>query len=108
LQVTYNGTELNQDALLLRGSAQLPRLQLLGPGSDGPLRLRPTCIGASSSRTVTLHNPSQVAAGFSWVVSRKAQGALQVRPGCCQLSDLAPPPCCRAVVGPLSAGSHAA
>jgi hypothetical protein len=80
LQVLYNGTSLNQDALLLRGSAQLPRLQLLGPGSDGPLRLRPTCVGGSSSRTVTLHNPTQVAAGFCWAVSHRAQGAVQVRP----------------------------
>lgn len=86
LQVTFNGTDLNQDLLQLRGSAQLPRLQLLGPGSDAPLRLRPTCLGASSSRSVTLHNPSQVPAAFRWVASSKAGGAVQVSWGLAQLS----------------------
>lgn len=41
---------------------------------------RPTCVGASSQRTVTLHNPSRVPVAFRWRLPARLQGHVSVSP----------------------------
>ncbi len=45
-----------------------------------PYPHRPTCVGASSQRTVTLHNPSRVPVAFRWRLPARLQGHVSVSP----------------------------
>eukprot|EP00798_Chlamydomonas_sp_ICE-L_P020949 gene20949-27801_t len=61
----------------LSGAAYTPRLTFDLPG---PLFFRPTCVGASSQRQLTIHNPSRVPVGFAWKVPAKLKSVVGVSP----------------------------
>jgi hypothetical protein len=81
-----NGAAANAAEITLHGCGHVPRLLFdlggsggLGPpltgapgsGSGGTLFFRPTCVGAASQRSVTLHNSSRVPVAWQWQVSRQ-------------------------------------
>jgi hypothetical protein len=79
LPVIFNHTPMNSGALRVTGAAHAPVLSTsLAPSNR--LFLRPTCVGASSARTVEVVNPGRVAAGWQWAVSRRLAGVVTVTP----------------------------
>ncbi|GIL53686.1 hypothetical protein Vafri_9323 [Volvox africanus] len=76
--VTFNGVASNGVSLSLRGCAHTPRLTTDLP--SGTLYFRPTCVGASSQRAITLHNPSRVPLDFRWQLPAKLAGMVSVTP----------------------------
>ncbi|KXZ53757.1 hypothetical protein GPECTOR_6g674 [Gonium pectorale] len=76
--VTFNGVASNAVTVLLRGCAHTPRLTTDLPSST--LYFRPTCVGASSQRAITLHNPSRVPLAFRWRLPPRVQGVISVTP----------------------------
>jgi hypothetical protein len=79
LPVIYNHTPVNTGRLRITGAAHDPTLTTsLAPSNR--LFLRPTCVGAASTRVVELSNPGRVAAGWRWVVSRKLAGVVAISP----------------------------
>lgn len=76
---TFNAAAVNSVQLLLRGTAHEAQL-LLQDLSGSTLYFPPTCCGASSSRRVSVHNPTCVAVAWRWVLSRKLRGAVAVAP----------------------------
>lgn len=91
LTCIFNNTALNSTTLLLTGVASEPQLSWDVP--DGQLYFRPTCVGATSHRQVTVTNMSRVPVGWQWVLSKKLQEAVSVDPwvsgGVCHLPLLA-------------------
>lgn len=72
-----NNSSLNALELSLNGSSHEAALTM---DLKGPLAFRPTCIGANSTRTVTLHNPSRVPSSFCVVLSPKIADVVSVAP----------------------------
>ncbi|GIL85005.1 hypothetical protein Vretimale_9849 [Volvox reticuliferus] len=77
-RVTFNGVAANAVSLSLRGCAHNPRLATDLP--SGTLYFRPTCVGASSQRAITLHNSSRVPLDFRWRLPAKLVGMVTVTP----------------------------
>lgn len=67
-----NATEIN-----LKGVAYLPKLELDVPGA---LFFKPTCVGASSQRTVTVTNTSRLSVAFQWSLLEKDCGVFEASP----------------------------
>jgi hypothetical protein len=78
LSCIFNHSASNSAAVLLSGTAAEPRLVWDVP--DNRLFFRPTCVGASSQRQLTVRNASKVPVGWQWVLSKKLQDAVSVAP----------------------------
>lgn len=78
LLCVFNHSTLNSTTVLLSGIASEPRLVWDVP--DNRLFFRPTCVGASSRRQLTVRNASKVPVCWQWALSRKLQGAVSVAP----------------------------
>jgi uncharacterized protein YcfL len=74
----FNTTAVNSSTLLLTGCASEP--QLSWDVQDSQLFFRPTCVGASSQRSITVTNVSRVPVGWQWLLSKKLQEAVTVQP----------------------------
>ncbi|GLC34162.1 Cilia- and flagella-associated protein 65 [Pleodorina starrii] len=77
-RVIFNGVASNAVSLALRGCAHTPRLTTDLPSAT--LYFRPTCVGASSQRAISLHNPSRVPLDFRWRLPPKLTGMVTVTP----------------------------
>jgi len=107
--LVLNSSPLNATHITLRGAGDVPKLTFTdtphpsAPGvvvpvggrvkssieSASPMRgkvtslyFRPTCVGASSRRMLTIHNPSRVAVGWKWQLPPKLEGVMSVTPAC--------------------------
>jgi hypothetical protein len=78
LLCVFNHSTSNSTTVLLSGTASEPRLVWDVP--DNRLFFRPTCVGASSRRQLTVRNASKVPVCWQWALSRKLQGAVSVAP----------------------------
>lgn len=78
LTCIFNNTSANSTTILLSGTASQP--QLSWDITDGKLFFRPTCVGATSQRVVTVTNVSRVPVGWQWVLSKKLQEAVTMEP----------------------------
>jgi hypothetical protein len=78
LSCMLNHSAASSVPLQLSGAASEPRLAWDAPSNR--LFFRPTCVGASSARQLTLRNVSHVPVGWQWLLSRKLQGAVDVQP----------------------------
>lgn len=76
-QLQFNNIAMNATEITLNGSAHEPALSM---DLKGILAFRPTCTGAASQRTVVLHNPSRVPAGFVYLLSDKLSDVVSVSP----------------------------
>ncbi|MEW5306910.1 MAG: hypothetical protein WDW36_009343 [Sanguina aurantia] len=75
--IILNHIAMNAIELLLKGSAHIPRITFdLG----STLYFRPTCVGASSSRALVVHNRSRVPVSFEWQVPKRLHGIVSVVP----------------------------
>ena len=77
---TFNGIASTGVSIALSGTAHVPRLSFQDASSGNTLFFRPTCLGASSQRTLTLRNPSRVPVSFAWQLPPKLQGVVSVSP----------------------------
>jgi len=75
LKILLNGTSTLP--VELRGLSCRPSLRL---GSEGTLYLKPTCVGASSTSVLPLHNPTRVPVAFAWDLPEPAQALLRPTP----------------------------
>jgi hypothetical protein len=78
LTCVFNNTSVNSSTLLLTGCASEP--QLSWDVKDSQLFFRPTCVGASSQRVITVTNVSRVPVSWQWLLSKKLQEAVTVQP----------------------------
>lgn len=78
LSCVFNHSACNSTSVMLSGTACEPRLVWDLP--DNRLFFRPTCVGASSRRQLTVRNASKVPVGWQWVLSKKLQDAVSVAP----------------------------
>jgi hypothetical protein len=78
LSCIFNHSASNSTTVLLSGTASEPRLVWDVPNNR--LFFRPTCVGTSSQRQLTVRNASKVPVGWQWVLSRKLQDAVSVSP----------------------------
>ncbi|KAJ9506854.1 hypothetical protein QJQ45_029976, partial [Haematococcus lacustris] len=95
-QLVLNGAPLSTLTITLKGCGHTPRLLLHvggGPpaaaaagqkvGAAAPpctLFFRPTCVGATSSRALTLHNASRVPLAWQWQLPARLSGVVWVSP----------------------------
>ncbi|KAF5836871.1 hypothetical protein DUNSADRAFT_5310, partial [Dunaliella salina] len=107
--LVLNSSPLNATHITLRGAGDVPKLTFTdtphpsAPGVVVPvggrakshsesssqmrgkvtsLYFRPTCVGASSRRMLTIHNPSRVAVGWKWQLPPKLEGIISATPAC--------------------------
>lgn len=85
LSCIFNHSASNSSTVLLSGTASEPRLVWDVP--DNRLFYRPTCVGASSQRQLTVRNASKVPVGWQWVLSKKLQDAVTITPMVSLLDD---------------------
>lgn len=78
LSCIFNHSVTNSASVLLSGVAS--ELRLVWDVPDNRLFFRPTCVGASSQRQLTVRNASKVPVGWQWVLSTKLQDAVSVAP----------------------------
>lgn len=68
---------MNGVEIYLKGTACVPELSL---SISGALFFKPTCVGASSERTIDVSNPSPVPVSFQWHIPDKIRDVCTVRP----------------------------
>jgi len=73
----FNNTAMSAVEVKLHGSGHLPRLTF---NVQGTLFFRPTCVGASSQRVLTVHNTSRVPVAFAWQLPPKLAEVVSVWP----------------------------
>lgn len=89
--IIFNGATMYPTEIELNGSGSQPQLMFdLGAGAgmgaatrsgtSNTLFFRPTCVGASSQRTLTVLNPSRVSVMFKWQMPSKLEGVVAVAP----------------------------
>ena len=82
LTVVFNCSAANSAGLSVRGRVHEPALTTsLAPSNR--LFLRPTCVGSSSTRHVSIVNPGRVPVAWQWVLSRKLSGVVAVKREVC-------------------------
>lgn len=84
LHCAVNGSLKAGLPLALHGAAYTPGLLFEGLAPGSPLFFKPTCVGASSKRPLTLRNPSAIPTSFQWSVPASLAKVLAVTPtsGC--------------------------
>ncbi|DBA87452.1 TPA: hypothetical protein ACH3X1_004491 [Trebouxia sp. C0004] len=77
LTCLINSSQANAQPLVVQTLVCSPGMQLEPAGS---LFFKPTCIGASSQRTLTMHNTARVPLVYQWKVPGHMQGSFAVQP----------------------------
>eukprot|EP00743_Colponemidia_sp_Colp-15_P004902 GILK01005283.1.p1 GENE.GILK01005283.1~~GILK01005283.1.p1 ORF type:complete len:1742 (+),score=283.35 GILK01005283.1:94-5319(+) len=77
IQCLLNYSASNTHTLHLHGVCDVPALTV---GDDGHLFLPPACVGAVTSREVTIRNTSKVPLQFQWNIPEKHKRLISVKP----------------------------
>lgn len=77
MKCIFNKAVMNAIEVQVTGVACNPDISFHGSGT---LFFKPTCVGASSERTIKVKNNSKVPVGFQWTIPEKLRNVFKVLP----------------------------